>query len=167
MMDTAKFKELFLPLYPKLYRIAFRMVGNPEDAEDLLQDTYAKLWKNRNDLPDLVSCEAFAVTVLKNACLDFLKKKKTYISPLEEINLREGEFSASELIEAEDIRSFIRSVVDRLPEQQQRVFQLFYRDHFSMEEIGEITGLNYNNIKVILSRVRKQVKTYGQKLELI
>ncbi|MDL2322369.1 RNA polymerase sigma factor [Bacteroidales bacterium OttesenSCG-928-A17] len=165
-MNAAEFKKKFLPLHPKLYRIAFRIVENQEDAEDILQDSYAKLWKQKDTLSGIENQEAFAITVLKNTCLDFLKKKKTYFLPIEDLNIETAN-SASNRVENDDIREFIRFAVEQLPVQQQRIFQLFYQDNFSMEEIEEITGLKYSNIKVILSRTRKQIKEYGQKLELI
>ena len=165
-MNAAEFKKQFLPLHSKLYRIAFRMVENQEDAEDILQDTYGKLWKKRSYMQGIDNREAFAMAVLKNTCLDFLKRSKSHLLSIEEVQI-EDEQSASIRIESENIRSFIQSAIERLPKQQRQVFQLYYRDGFTMQEIGNLTGLNYKNIKVILSRTRKQIKEYGQNLDLI
>lgn len=165
-MDVGEFKRSFLVLHTKLYRVAYRILENQEDAEDVVQETYAKLWKQRKNFVILTNYEAFATTVLKNTCLDFLKKNKIHFVPIEGLAI-EANHSASFRIEEENIQIFIQTVVERLPLQQQRIFQLYYRDHFSLTEIEEITGLKYDNIKMILSRVRKQIKEYGQKLELI
>ena len=50
-MDANDFKRLFLPYHRKLYRVAFRLLGNVQDAEDMVQEAYLKLWKRREELP--------------------------------------------------------------------------------------------------------------------
>ena len=51
-MDAASFKQQFLPCHAKLYRVAFRLMGNVQDAEDMVQEAYLKLWKKRDELPE-------------------------------------------------------------------------------------------------------------------
>lgn len=75
-MDVENFKRLFLPLHPKLFRIAYALVENKADAEDILQDAYYKLWSRRNELTDIQNPEAFCVTLVKNLCLDFLRSPR-------------------------------------------------------------------------------------------
>ena len=76
-MDVESFKRLFLPLHPKLFRIAYALVENKANAEDILQDAYYKLWCRRNELADVRNPEAFCVTLVKNLCLDFLRSPRT------------------------------------------------------------------------------------------
>lgn len=61
-MDTAEFKQQFLPYHRKLYRVAFRLTGNPQDAEDMVQEAYLKLWNKRDELADVLNTEAYCVT---------------------------------------------------------------------------------------------------------
>lgn len=165
-MDPATFKKLFLPFHPKLYRIAYRMVQSQEDAEDILQDTYTKLWEKRKQLPDILNYESFAVRVLKNTCLDFLKKNKLYSLQVEEVEVADLT-SFSRQLENENVLEHLRRLVEYLPAQHQKVFQLHYRDEFSLEEIEDITGLSNGNIKVILSRARKMIKDLGIKYKIV
>ena len=70
-MDANDFKRRFLPYHQKLYRTAFRLMGNAQDAEDMVQEVYLKLWKKREELPpDIRNTEAYCVTPTKNLCLD-------------------------------------------------------------------------------------------------
>ena len=64
-MDAENFKRKFLLFHPKLFRIAYALVENKADAEDILQDAYFKLWNKRDDLPDIDNPEAFCVTLVK------------------------------------------------------------------------------------------------------
>ena len=63
----------FVPCHAKLYRVAFRLMGNVQDAEDMVQEAYLKLWKKRDELSEVASIEAYCVTLIKNLCYDSLR----------------------------------------------------------------------------------------------
>ena len=75
-MDAAEFKQQFLPYHRKLYRVAFRLTGNPQDAEDMVQEAYLKLWNKRDELADVLNTEAYCVTLIKNLCYDVLRRSQ-------------------------------------------------------------------------------------------
>ena len=133
-MDVENFKRLFLPLHPKLFRIAYALVENKADAEDILQDAYYKLWSRRNELADVPE----AVTL------------STASSPDEEL-------------ERQDKVQQIRHLIDRLPENQRQVLRLRGIEDCSMDEIEQITGLSAVNIRVLLSRARKIIREQFEK----
>ncbi len=158
-MDEKNFKEQFLPLHPRLYRIIYALVTNKQDAEDILQDAYCKLWDKRNELPEIRNKEAFCVTMVKNLSLDFLRstaKNKTFmeIGKQEVIEDRSPE---TELLENDKLFQ-INRLIGKLPENQKQVLILRGIKECSMEEIEEITGLNPVNIRVLLSRARKLIR---------
>ena len=154
-MNADVFKQLFLPHHKKMYRIAFRMVENQHDAEDIVQETYIKLWKKRNELAHIENTESFAIAVLKNTCLDFLRKMKPEIVELSALN---QEFSLSEQIENNEKLQHVEAIVKQLPERQQQLIRLKHYEDFSDKEIEKITGLKTGNIKMIISRARKTIK---------
>ena len=80
-MDVENFKRLFLPLHPKLFRIAYALVENKADAEDILQDAYYKLWSRRNELTDIQNPEAFCVTLVKISFAHLVPTGATQMSP--------------------------------------------------------------------------------------
>lgn len=155
-MDAETFKRLFLPYHRKLYRIAFRFLENEADAEDLLQDVYLQLWERRKDLSVIANAEAYCCTLVKNRCLDKLKSVRHYVS--ESISGRDEapeEFTPEERLEAKDELRCVEGLMERLPEPQQTVMQLRHINDCTMEEIEQVTGLNAVNIRVLLSRGRK------------
>lgn len=159
-MDADRFKSLYLGFHPKLYRVAFALVGNAADAEDLLQEVYAKLWNMRGQLTDVRSPEAFAVTMTRNVCLDFLRsadgrRKRTEI---DKVPLREPDPPPDQRTEARDLLGRVREVIDRLPGNQRQVLRMRAIEEFSLEEIAEMTGLSPGNVRTTLSRARKTVK---------
>jgi len=75
-MDATEFKQQFLPYHRKLYRTAFRLTENPQEAEDMVQEAYLKLWNKRNELTGVLNTEAYCVTLVKNLCYDTLRRSQ-------------------------------------------------------------------------------------------
>ena len=169
-MNAAEFKQQFLPYSKRLYRIAFRMMGNEQDAEDMVQDTFLKLWKKRDDLPELENVEAYCTTLLKNTCYDAIRVRKPDAdSPPEELNVME-ERSTSDVVEQRDEVNTVKRLIEMLPDLQRQIIQMKDVEDYSYEEIEERTGLTMVNIRVTLSRARKkireqfmQIRNYGNR----
>jgi RNA polymerase sigma factor, sigma-70 family len=164
-MDEQSFKQQFLPLHPKLYRIAFALTNNTQDAEDILQEAYGKLWDKRKELISIENHEAFCVTLVRNMCLDFLrsavyKRKREEVNETTVINATSPE---TELIEQDSIR-IINSIINELPENQRQIVRLRSIDNCSSEEVEQITGLSAVNVRVLLSRARKTIREQFEKV---
>lgn len=164
-MDVDSFKRLFLPLHPKLFRIAYALVENKADAEDILQDAYYKLWSRRNELADIQNPEAFCVTLVKNLCLDYLRSPRAnrHDEDVTEAVTISTDSSPDKELEMQDKVEHIRHLISRLPEKQRQVIRLRGIDDCSMDEIEQITGLNAVNIRVLLSRARKIIREQFEK----
>lgn len=158
-MDAASFKERFLPCHQKLYRVAFRMMGNAQDAEDLVQEAYLKLWNKRNELTEIDNTEAYCVTLIKNLCYDVLRANRIEEDRRQPEELsKESEISLVKQIELRDEAEQVYKLIHVLPEQQRKVMLLRDVRECSFEEIERITGLNTINIRVLLSRARKRIR---------
>ena len=158
-MNAESFKKQFLPFHPKLYRIAFALLENKEDAEDILQEAYCKLWKKRNELTKIINPEAFAVTLTKNLCLDFLRSARVQHreESVEGIQMTAEEPPPDSSLERRDELNMIRQLIERLPENQRQVIRLRGLNDCSPEEIAEITGFTAVNVRTLLSRARKMI----------
>ena len=158
-MDAAEFKQQFLPYHRKLYRVAFRLTGNPQDAEDMVQEAYLKLWNKRDELADVLNTEAYCVTLIKNLCYDVLRRSQPDEDgrPPEELNLPMDTNIAREIEQRDEVNQ-VKRLIGRLPEQQKRVILLRDVNDCSFEEIEQATGLNAINIRVLLSRARKKIR---------
>ena len=159
-MDVDSFKRLFLPLHPKLFRIAYALVENKADAEDILQDAYYKLWSRREELANVLNPEAFCVTLVKNLCLDYLRSPRAnrHDEDVTEAVTLSTDSSPDKELEMQDKVEHIHNLISRLPENQRQVIRLRGIDDCSMDEIEQITGLNAVNIRVLLSRARKIIR---------
>jgi len=163
-MDTETFKKVFLPYHQKLYRIAYRIVQNATNAEDIVQDTFIKLWNKKGELDNIDNTEGFTIIILRNTCFDYLRKTKNDYYTSYEADIPET-VSLSAQIELRDDAKYVRDLINKLPEQQRQVIMLKHWDGYSDEEIEEMTGLSPGNIRVILSRARKTIKEQYSKIE--
>lgn len=158
-MDASQFKRCFLPCHERMYRMAWRLTGNAQAAEDLVQEAFLKLWLKRDALQITGSAEAFCVTTVKNLFYDQLRKRRpqtTNHTP-EELQIPHDDDAARTMEQAED-RQMAWQLISRLPEQQRQIVMM--RDIGEMEyrEIERQTGLTAVHVRVLLSRARKQMR---------
>jgi len=158
-MNAEEFKRLYYPFHPKLYRIAFVLLNNADDAADILQDTYYKLWDKRTELINVIQPEAFCVRLVKNLCLDFLRapRNRTDNESVESVNVMTGTTPENELESKEKIHQ-IEALIEQLPEKQRIVIQMRGCGDCSFDEIEAATGESAANVRVLLSRARKTLK---------
>ena len=165
MMPASLFKQLLLPLYPRLQRVALRLLGNAEDAEDMVQEVYMKLWNKRDALPDVKDVEAYCVTLTKNMCIDRLRMAEMEKADVDEVPIM---LAATDDVEAQverrDAVEQVKQIIETLPEHQQQVITLRDMEDCSFEEIVEQTGLTAVNIRMLLSRARKTIRERFKKL---
>jgi RNA polymerase sigma-70 factor (ECF subfamily) len=163
-MDADAFKKVFLPYHQKLYRIAYRIVRDASNAEDIVQETYIKLWNKREDMDAIENTEAFAIIVLRNICLDYLRHTKNDRHAGYETDIPEV-VSLSEQIELQDEANRVKLLINKLPDQQKLIMMMKHWDGYSDEEIEQATGISPGNIRVILSRARKTIREQFVKIQ--
>ena len=165
MMPASLFKQLLLPLYPRLQRVALRLLGNAEDAEDMVQEVYMKLWSKRDALPDVQDVEAYCVTLTKNMCIDRLRMAEVEKEDVDEVpTMLVATDDVEAQVERHDDVEQVKQIIETLPEHQQQVITLRDIEDCSFEEIAEQTGLTAVNIRMLLSRARKTIRERYKKL---
>ncbi|AMM50668.1 RNA polymerase subunit sigma-24 [Rufibacter sp. DG15C] len=165
-MDLQEFKTKVLPGKQKLYRLALFLLQNKEEAEDILQDVFLKLWSNKHKLHAYASIEAFAMTVTKNLCLDRIKARKhKYMIDVVDLELGSHDANPHQRYELADQVSKVQELLQLLPEQQRLILHLRDVEGYDYPEIEQVTGANVNAIRVALSRARKSVRDGLLKME--
>lgn len=164
-MPASLFKQLLLPLYPRLQRVALRLLGNAEDAEDMVQEVYMKLWSKRDALPDVQDVEAYCVTLTKNMCIDRLRMAEADKADVDEVpTMLVATDDVEAQVERHDAVEQVKQIIETLPEHQQQVITLRDMEDCSFEEIAEQTGLTAVNIRMLLSRARRTIRERFKKL---
>ena len=164
-MDAREFKQRFLPHHRLLYRVAYQLTGNAQDAEDLLQDLYLKLWQKRDDLPDEAMKEAYLATMIRNLFID--QRRLKHVDASAELKNEDGppdERSLDRQIDARDEVRQMEGLISELPERDAKIIQMHLVDDCSYEEIERDTGLSQGNIRIIVMRTKKKLKQQFQNI---
>jgi len=165
-MLAREFKTDILPISNKLLRFALQILQDEEEAKDVLQDVFLKLWEKRNDLNKLENLEAFTMRMVRNRCLDVIRSRKTISMELiKKKNLPEEDNSGSNLLEDLDTLYLVKQIICSLPELQRTIIHLRDIEQLEYDEISKATDLNVNAIRVNLSRARKKVRDEMLKIQ--
>ena len=158
-MQASDFKQLFLPCHRKLFSVAYRLMSNAQAAEDMVQETFLKLWMQRDKIEKVDNPEAYSITVLRRIFYD-----KMRAGHLQEVDKDVGSLQVSssqniskQLEEADEYQR-IRLLITHLPEPQARIMLMRDIEDRSFDEISIETGLTEVNIRSILSRARKKIR---------
>ena len=158
-MDGREFKQRFMPHYKLLYRVAYHLTGNVQDAEDLLQDMYLKLWQKRDDLPDEAMKEAYLVTMMRRLFIDQRRLKR--IDTSEDIEAHTSppdERSLDHQIDSRDEIQQVEGLIRQLSERDAKIIQMHLMEDRTYEEIERDTGLSQGNIRLIVMRAKQKLK---------
>lgn len=154
MTDRA-FHTVWLPLQGQFYRIAFYLLENEADAKDAVQELYLKLWTLRDHLELIREPAAYGALLLKNLCIDRIRKRK----PREELREDQADDPPPDrqLEEKEALKAVMKNM-DRLPPNQRKLLTMKVLQGLSYEEISQKTGLSPLNIRVQVSLARKKLR---------
>ncbi|GMT46256.1 MAG: DNA-directed RNA polymerase sigma-70 factor [bacterium] len=164
-MTTEEFKTELLPLKNKLFRLAWHLTGQREEAEDVVQEVYLKIWDMRHRLGKYKSVEGLLVTMTRNRSLDRLQRKKNKMLPLKPEIIHRSADDLQRQTEVSYLVQKVKKMMADLPEQQQTIMYLRDVEGYDFEEIAEITGFDGNYIRVNLSRARKKIRMEIEKIE--
>jgi RNA polymerase sigma-70 factor (ECF subfamily) len=148
--------------------VGYHLTGNAQDAEDLLQDTYLKLWQKRDDLREEAMTEAYLVTLMQNLFRDQRRLKRIDTSEdIEDHADPPDERSLSETLEAKDEAQQMGVLMDGLPKRDSSILRMHLMEEQSYEEIQRDTGLSQGNIRIIMMRTRIKLKKQFEELTKI
>lgn len=153
-----------------VFTLALRMLKNREEAEEVSQDSFIKIFKSLDKFKGDSKFSTWVYRVTYNTCLDRIKKNKrsqTHIAIDEftEHHIKTID-NALDMMEKEEKKMAIQNCLQLLPSEDSFLLTLFYFEEQSLEEISKVTGLTANNVKVKLFRSRKKLASiFRQQLE--
>lgn len=157
-MTREEFKAKFLPLSDGLFRIALHYLEDVSDAQDAVQDVFIKLWNSQDKLDGVKNPEAYSYTLIKNTCIDRLRRARKTVQP-GELEERSGDDPPDkELSDKEALRKAL-ACIDELPEKQREIVRLRIFEELEYDEIAEKLGISEINTRVQLSLARKTLKS--------
>jgi|SRR5215467_10899487 len=158
-MTEKDYNECVTIYADKVYRFILKNLRNEEDARDIVQTAFERLWRNRNEV-NAEKSKSYLFTIAYHQMIDHLRKTKR-IELKEKLNTEIGDYYRP----MGDLKKILDEALMRLNETQRSLVMLKDYEGYSYEEIGEITGLNQSQVKVYLHRARLQLKNYLVSLE--
>ena len=157
--DKAAFKMLFEKYGPRLYQFSLKYLRDKEDAEDLLNEVFLKIWENRHSLKTNTSFQSYLFTIAYNNIRQrFLKKcrEEKYIQVFAEENLIDS-CTGEDQIDYMLIVQKINKAIDLLPARRKEIFNFSYKEELKSHEIADKLGLSEQFVKNQLSIARKYI----------
>ena len=135
----------------ELYRLAYHILRNKEDAEDALQESLFRAYSNLWQLKEPKYFKTWMTKILMNTCFDIQRKQKNNLD-IEDYKETIGT--------SEDMTTKVvmEKAIRELDEMNQKIIILFYYEDFSVKEISEVLNVSVMNVKQRLSRSRKELK---------
>jgi len=164
-MTQKEFLHNVMPLKNKLYSFAIGLLKNKEEAKDVVQDTFLKVWKSEKNIGDYTNLESWCMTLVRNRCLDIFKRKDRNNTGLDEyVYLKSEDNQPHENLEIKESLIQVKKIINSLPLLQQEI--IFLRDfqEKSYKEIAEIVAIDINNVKANIHRARKTIKEKMNKI---
>lgn len=169
--DPAAYDIVFDMLYGRLCSFANGLIKNPVEAKDIVSEGFIKLWVKDKKFNEFSHIEVFLYSIIKNACLDHLKKSKNRrkienrILPSIDIseNAIEAKYLESEIVE----KLYLR--INKLPERTRQAFTLQYIEGYSRAEVAQMLNISENTVKNMNLSAMKALKLAlsNKKLALI
>jgi RNA polymerase sigma factor (sigma-70 family) len=153
-MTEKEYNQCVSEYADNVYRFILKNLRHEEDARDVVQSAFEKMWVNRADI-DNSRCKSYLFTVAYNQMIDHLRKSKR-------IQLKD-EFREETRVQdrpMHNTKKILEDALSRLNETQRSLVLLKDYEGYSYEEIGQITGLNESQVKVYLHRARIQLKNF-------
>ncbi len=163
--NPADFRKLYDATMQMLFKVSYRIVNDEEAAEDLVHDSLIKANEKELVFPSLNDAKYWLIRVVKNASLNYIKRKdrerKAYEKVLYEDH-RKSDSGESALLKKDSINK-AREALKKLPKNLQDVLMLREYGDLNYKEIGKVLGITEGNVKVRIFRAREQlVKIIGE-----
>jgi RNA polymerase sigma-70 factor, ECF subfamily len=159
--EKKAYEEIYTEFFGVLYHLCLQYLHNEKVAEEIVQDTFLKLWEIRETLNEQINIRSFLYTITKNNCLNYLRNQKISMRHQENMKYLEMQFNYEALeklgdyIQFEELRNKIDDAISKLPAEIIETFRLSRFEDFSYKEIADQQGIS---IKTVEARISKALK---------
>lgn len=156
------FNLLLKKYQQKLYWHIRRMVIDHDDADDLIQDTFVKIWKNLPGFRSDAQLYTWMYRIATNECITFLNKKKQKNNiPLDDVAYELADTLAdSSYFNGDQAQLKLQQAILTLPEKQRLVFNMKYYDDMKYEEMSEVLGTSVGALKASFHLAVKKIESF-------
>lgn len=167
--DMESFEQLIISHQKKAFNIAYRILGNLEDANDVTQEALIKAYRGIKNFNGKSSFSTWLYAIVNNTCMDFIRKnRKTKLTYLDrEYETEESSYkiqvhgdneTPEEVLEKKEVQKIIHDCINKLSYEHRRIVVLRDIEQLSYSEIAEILNCSEGTVKSRISRARKNLR---------
>jgi RNA polymerase sigma-70 factor (ECF subfamily) len=170
--DEAAFSTLFYAYLDILQTFIMKLTRSATDTEEVVQETFMRLWMGRDKLTEVRSLHAWIYTIAANECYKFLKKRSSReqgLAPIDNLGEADrGDDAVVEGLDLKEVHQLVIQAVGRLPAQRRRIYQMSRDEGMKIAEIAEQLGISPNTVKntlvMSLGFIRKYLAERGHEV---
>ena len=152
-MDRSQFNQCVEQYADRLFRFAFSSLRNREQAEDVVQESFARVWEKAKTV-DFAKAKSYLFTTAHHTMIDEIRQQQRFVS-IEDYTPTEEKTHGTPYPDVNDI---LHKALTTLPEAQRNALLLRDYEGYSYQEIGDITGMSESQVKVNIFRARTALK---------
>ncbi len=156
------YNELFTFYYKSLCMFGRKYVYDLDQAEEIVQNIFVKIWNNRNQLTKVLSIKTYLFTSVRNGCIDYIRKEKVRKKYANEIIQTSVDYFEPEIIPDKELSLKIKEAINQLPKQRKKIFQMNKTYGLRYKEIAERLDISpktvENQMGIALKQLRELLK---------
>ncbi len=160
--DEEAFCQLFARYRAQLFQFTFEMTKSAADAEDIVQDVFAKIWINRERMAELGHARSYIYTMTRNQTFDFLRKVARDAASVRKNwkQMQAGPADGETLLRNKENSQILREALARVPELKQRIFRMSREEGLTHAQIAGELGLSKSRVKNVIVEMQKLIRHY-------
>jgi RNA polymerase sigma-70 factor (ECF subfamily) len=161
--EAGAFDEIVNKYQKKVYNIAYGFIGNCEDAYDISQEVFIKVFRSLGQLKNGASFFLWLKRITVNTCIDFVRQQANE-QTLDEFSYLQKHYAednrtSDRIMETGELKKIINRAIERLPMKQRKVFVLRHYDELPLKDIAEVLGCSLGTVKAHLFRATHRLRT--------
>lgn len=160
--NAEAFRLLYEQYWGKIYAVSVFYLKEKSAAEDIVQETFLRIWIKREQLPDVQHFAHYIQTIARNLIISLLRKKIHHdnVELRAPGNLQENTWKPSQQLEAKEIAELIKKAVNRLSPKQKQIYLLSSEQKLSLKELAAELNISYDTARQYKSEALKFIRSY-------
>jgi RNA polymerase sigma-70 factor (ECF subfamily) len=155
--DEKAFRSLFFDFFPSLCVFAHRYIECWETCEDIVQETFFKIWKNRKEVNINISGRNFLITSVRNCCIDYLRKQETELL-WQKTMMNKTYYSTEDVYTGIELENMLNNALTKLPENIRIVFEMNRFEGKTYTAIAAEQNVSVKTVEAYMSKALKQLR---------
>jgi len=162
--DIVVFEKIFREYYQYLCRQAYFILKDSDEAEEIVQETFVKIWNKREDISINTSIKNYLIQTIKNQCLNQIKHEQVRRNYAQDFVQTNNSSHEDQRFLADELQANIERAIDRLPTERKKIFLMSRKEGLKYQEIAQKLNISIktveNQMGKALKHLREELKEY-------